>query len=349
MSATKCLDFTDELKLIQNTEQKLKGVIVDNDSNVVVHNFCMPTEYTLGKNNAIIFEEISFSFPTTLYKYVEGTSIRVYRWNEKWRISTTSRLDAFTSFWSTPSSFGSLFSKLLTEHLGVPTIDDFFNLLDPHKIYFYLLPTTGTNRIGTLHDVHKLFLVAIQEGSKLYYGKELPKESSTIWEYLEEFEVSGKEELERFLSISTDQTDGFLWFPLERDNRIVKFVTEKYLNRCKLRDNQANILFRYLQLKKKGDTEGCEKLREMYSNSTFEELDNTLERLSRYLHKLYISRYVHKEYVIVNRQYYSILKRIHSLYISNRVPTVVNRVTDVILENDARLILSLLRKFSNPT
>lgn len=344
-NSIKCLDSSEELSLIQNAEKKLKGVIIDKDSNTVVQNFFMPIEFILGKDN----HEIN-SFPTTLYKYVEGTSIRVYFWKDKWRISTTSRLDAFTSFWSNPVSFGALFVERL-QKLGVSTLEEFYGLLDVSKVYFFLLPTSGMNRIGVLEDLNELFLIAmhqLQHEDTLQYGIDLEGfPNHGVWKYLDKYMVSDVNELDN-LTKSID-TDGFIWFPPNGNNQMVKFVTESYISRCKLRDNQANISFRYLQLKKNGDTEGCRKLEEMYPEARFDDLDNTMERLSRFLHKMYINRYVHKEYVIVNRTYYTILKRIHGLYISSRVPTSIKQVKDVIMENDTRLILSLLRKFSNPT
>jgi len=345
----KCIDFNEDLKLVYNRAKKLKGIITDNNSNTVVQNFQVPIEYVIGKDTNAIKDSIR-EFPISLFKYVEGTSIRVYFWNGDWRISTTSRLDANTSFWSKSSSFGSLFSDLVTSITGVP-IEVFLMSLNKDRIYFFTLPTTGTNRIGTKYELNNFFLMGIQENDKLLYGKNLPKDEVNAWMYLEDIHVDSMESLETLLSKDNTENDsflGYLFYPdMDSNNQVIKILTEQYFSRCRLRDNQSNLYFRYLELKKSQDDEQCLKLIDMYPEISFtKEIDMKLDKLCKFLHKMYINRYVYKEYIVLDRIYFNILKRIHTLYIEKRRPTTVYHIKDIIYENDPPVILSLIRKFS---
>ena len=44
-------------------------------------------------------------------QYVEGIKLTVYYYADKWMISTTRVIDAFSSFWSSPKSFGTMFME----------------------------------------------------------------------------------------------------------------------------------------------------------------------------------------------------------------------------------------------
>jgi hypothetical protein len=122
---------------------------------------------------------------------IEGSILRVYYSKDEWHISTNGRLDAFTSFWANPESFGKQFENLIftltREQLD---FDEFCCGLDQEYNYFFLLPTFENNRLGALEDIMKFYLVGLEhtKDHTLLSGSSLPSytrgfTNHQLWSY----------------------------------------------------------------------------------------------------------------------------------------------------------------------
>lgn len=356
----RCVDITENLKLFHNTNNKVKGIITDSHNNVIVNNFPVPIEYILSKDTNTILEKNINTYPFTIYNYIEGTSIRVFKYANEWKISTTSRLDAYTSYWSNSKSFGTMFSELLTS-ISEKTMDDFFTSLDENNIYYFILPTFGTSRIGAKQNHKKIFLVGIQEmnSDKIIFGEELKNKNlgENLWSYLDSYVINSREQFEELLNKNYNESTvenndstvdfcGYLVYDMDM-KEIYRLVTESYYNRCKVRNNNSNLFLRYIQLKK-NNKNLCDDLINLFPEISFhDEIDVQFEKLCKFLHKMYINRYVYKEYIILEKKLYNILKKAHIIYLDKKNPTTIDTIKEIIYKNNPKIILSLIRNFSH--
>ena len=132
-SLFKLIDSNDTLNLYHCKDEKIKGIITDKNNKKLVGNFTVPLEYVLPKQSEKFLAEEKI--PSIVFSAVEGTLIRVYHLDNKWFISTNSRLDAEISFWSGKLSFGKQFEDYIVSIFG-RSFEEFLNSLNISKKYF---------------------------------------------------------------------------------------------------------------------------------------------------------------------------------------------------------------------
>ena len=101
------VEMTEDLRLYRTEDMRYKGIICDQQDQLIVQNFAVPTEFILPRDHEAVYESFrDETFPLTVYESIEGTILRVYWFGDEWRVSTTSRIDAFGSSWASEQSFG---------------------------------------------------------------------------------------------------------------------------------------------------------------------------------------------------------------------------------------------------
>ncbi len=328
--------MNEHLRLYHTTDDKYKGIIFNQQHQLIVSNFPVPEEVVVqGKP-----EMLGLSFPLDLVHSVEGTLIRLFYYNEEWHMATSSRLDAYTSFWSARQSFGKQFEEYVETITGTP-FEVFLCSLDIQQKYFFLLPTSGLNRLGKVQDepVKRIYLVAVQTAdNKLLYGSELPEERN-VWSYLVRTMVDSWEEL-----LECCQRNPMIYYAPGLE-KIVKYVSAEYAQQCKLRNNNQDILAQYFELLRT-DPEQATQLRATYPEANLEHYSKQLNMVVNYIHKNYYNRYVKKEYTIVPKVYFEWMKKCHEHYLETREKTTVQQVYQMIIKQDPKRIISLIRNFS---
>ncbi len=332
--------MSDCLKMYHSTA--VKGLITDHKENRVLENFSVPVEYVVPNQERELRSELIF--PLMAYSAEEGTLIRVYFFQDEWRISTSSRIDAYESFWASRQSFGSQFEEYVVSITGTP-LEVFLCSLDPSLKYFFLLPTSGLNRLGKLpsDESTRIFLVGIQTADGvLKYGEEIHNQERNAWSYLDEYVFSNFED---FMLHVLRKGNLIIY----RSSDILKCISEAYKLRCDVRNNEMNVTLRYVELLRESP-EQCKILEEMYPDEMYPELKlrdipSKLEGITRYIHDNYMSRYVQKEYVQIPKTYYEIMKRCHEDYRSTREKTTLDKVWNTVLSQEPKNILSLIRNF----
>jgi len=328
----KGVEMNEHLRLYHTTDEKYKGIIFNQSYELVVRNFPIPVE-------VVVDSETVIEFPLKVYKSVEGTLIRVFYHNDEWHMATSSRLDAYTSFWSNQKSFGKQFEEYVESISGTP-LDVFLCSLDQSIAYFFLLPTSGVNRIGkSKDDTEKcIYLVGVQKNGKLELA-DSESVQQNLWSYLEHATVIHAEEL-----LELVQENPVIHYS-ENLEKIHKYMSKAYLERCKLRNNSQNVAGRYFELLRQ-DPEQATQFRSLYPEANLEFYSRQLNTIVGYIHKNYYNRYVKKEYTIVPKIYFEIMKKCHERYLETHEKTTSVQVYNIILEQDTKVILSLIRNFS---
>lgn len=343
----KGVEMTETLKLYHAKDDTFKGIILNHKEEHVMGAFPHPRDYIFPMDMQKFSEDVAINndevYPLKVFAAVEGTLIRVYYYDEQWNISTSSRIDAYTSFWSTRQSFGAQFEEFVCSITGTP-FEVFLCSLEKNKKYFFLLPTVGTNRLGKLfveNEPKCIYLVGVEdEQQKLIYGEELDKSEHNLWMYLDEYNVESLEELQEIV-LNQDQNV----IVYQRD-KVFKCVSNAYKSRCDLRNNEPNIIYRYIELLK-AQSERLDEFKDMYPEVNFVGyVDKRLFLMSKYIHSSYIARYIKKEYVLLPKIYFHIMKKCHQNFLENRERTTIERVQEMIMNQEPKVILSLIRNFS---
>jgi hypothetical protein len=216
--------------------------------------------------------------------------------------------------------------------------------LEKNKKYFFLLPTVGTNRLGKVfveNEPKRIYLVGVEdEQQKLTYGEELDKSEHNLWMYLDEYNIDSLEELQEIV-LNQDQN-----VIVYQKDKVFKCVSDAYKLRCDLRNNEPNIIYRYIELLK-GQSERLDEFKDMYPEVNFVGyVDKRLFLMSKYIHSSYIARYIKKEYVLLPKIYFHIMKKCHQNFLESRERTTIERVQEMIMNQEPKVILSLIRNFS---
>ena len=340
------VEMSENMILYHDLERNIKGIILDHQEKKIIGNFPIPNEYLLPSQQNELTQTIEF--PLTAYTSIEGTLIRVFYFQDEWRLSTSSKLNAFDSTWASPVSFGEQFGSYVNRISGVP-LEVFLHSLDKSIKYFFILPTVGINRLGTLpnsdlSDSPRIYLVGVEtlDGS-LKYGEAINSAlvEHNLWSYLEQNTFTSMSELLHFV---VDQNTNIIIY--KNDNSLTKIVSDYYKYRCDLRNNEIDLFLRYIQLLK-DEPKKCDELVDMYPEiDLHEEVDLILIDIVRYIHNAYIKRYIQREYVVIPKPYYEIMKQCHADYRTTFRKTTPNKIFDIILSQDATIILSLIRNFS---
>lgn len=287
----------------------------------------------------------TFTFPLIATVSFEVFLIRVYYLNDRWRVSTGKKLDAFDSFWGTNESFGSQFEHAVEQINGVSEmgLDLFFQSLDQNNKYFFLVPLKGEQRIDSVREdnEYKVWLAAVEDNQGVIqmnvtidmYGK-------NVWDYLPRIKFETREELKEYIvnNYKTSVTGVMIHNP--EKNVFVKIVHPEYLYKHRLRGNKPNIRERYIDLLKNNSSDES-VLRSQHD--VLEQLNNRLKEKINLLHKQYCQRYIHKDYQLLPRYDHITLKECHAFYIENRKPITAANVREILLQRfSSKFILKLL-------
>lgn len=338
------VDMTEDLRLYRTADSRYKGLIFDQQNEWVMQNFPIPTESVLPRDTDGVRATLATdTFPLTVYEAQEGTILRAYCFRGEWRLSTTSRIDAFGSHWAAEQSFGDQFKEFVWKIAGIP-LEVFFCSLRADRKYFFLLPTTGINRLGRLPEDDRapavIYLVAIEtEDRVLHYGHTLPRDESNLWSFVREWTVASIDDL-----VTLGAAHNLLYY--RSASEIFKFQTEAYADRCALRNNEANLCYRFLELYTQHDRKRCDALAAQYPEADFDALVvEPLDRLVYVLHQAYLTRYVQRPDVVEHlpRLLFSVLRQCHAQYLETREKTTRKRVKHVVLNQHPKDLLKLIR------
>ena len=302
-----------------------RGLIYDKEKNVIVRTFGYTDEYVSTSRQEIEERMGDFSEWRVCHS-MEGTLLRVFHYDGEWYLSTHKKLDAFKSRWSCRDTFGEIFRKNLyeiyEEHDDL--LKEFFSHLDKEKVYVFLLRNNHENRIVChthyiKHNERIVYVGFFEKEGNFHLNDGNPDEEwlrKMVFPKVLELETVDAV-FELLQNINPFEYQGLIFFG-KRDNDQFKVVHPKYAELFKLRDNNPNLRFRYLELR--NDPIKKKQLYSLYPRSAdiFDEYENILYKIARMIYHYYVSRYIKNKYVTLPREEYLIMKKCHDWYLSDR-------------------------------
>lgn len=305
----------------------------------------------------------------TVRKAFEGTVIRVFYSdvNDSWRFATHRKIDAYRSKWSGPS-FGHIFEECVfeeckrdngmaerfqdlkvdgeyTEEKGSQLLQTLTQHLDKNRCYVFLASDHPKNRIvcrGTpvLYHIQTLERDAANPREMAEVEEDL---GLKVPDLVDVKNVPGLVKAVNDLDPMVNQ--GMIVF---LPGRIFKVVNPDYHRLAGVRGNQASLRFRYLQLRKEGgDT--LQTFKELYpeNKGVFLDVEEDIEKLAWYLHKLYLYRYVSKQYLVLPKEEFHLLDdKCHRWHQENRYrnKVYVDNVKQFLNESEPTYLNRMLRR-----
>jgi hypothetical protein len=319
-----CKDLYGSLKLFTTYDGTNKGLIVDENNEELVPYFPSITDVVISQANPD-----QFTFPISAYESTESSLIRVYFYHHHWTLSTSTKIQADESHWSEPKSFTELFEEALQRSSNME-LDEFLQLLEVGTVYYFLLPTTGLNRIGKLEDpTETLQLAGVYKDKHLYIGETLndpieriiPSVRAQLFHTWKEFEDAVNETAVGYLLLESQ----------------TRYVNRLYYRRFELRNNQPNIYRRFIYLVKSGSDDEREIIIQMYPQLEKEVCDTVKD-----LHQRYVQRFIHKVFETEPQPVHRILVKCHEHYVTTRSPIQLEDVRQVLFGYSIGVICDLV-------
>lgn len=338
--------------------REMRGVVYDNNDKVVCKTFPYIIEYPEGKLN-----EYKDKFPmnTEFYKSQEGTIVRLFKYNNKWYLSTFRKLDAFNSRWGSLTSYGDMFvdglyyqykngklSSLLTIEDKKDLFDQFCSILNPTVIYTFIITPNKSNRIVCkIPNYQMVYLSGIFSREGKYLGLSDDK-LGNIFPTLEKVN-DPEDEMKKIDYFNNPGIVAYIKGDKNEVFDVIKFTKLEYTQLATLRNNQSNIKYQYFEMKKGNKGNNLSQFLELYSDrkEEFDNYENELINACKYIHFAYYTRYIQKIYNIVPPIINYILKECHNKYYSTKIPTTFEKVFEVVMNQDTRNIMNILTEIKN--
>ena len=337
-----------------NLLKKCRGVVFKGDE-LIMNGF--PYTYELSEDNREdvedrlkgIFDECTF------YDSYEGTVIRMFNYNNIWYTSTNRKLDAYKSKWSSKDSFGLYFRNSLNseyEHNEMfrnrispdeskDIIERFQETLDINKQYMFLLLNNEENRIVCQPSLRP---TVFHVGT--FINGELNMDENIDIPYPQKHTFNNIEEIYEHVSkINISKLQGVIVFG--PNNVQYKIFSKDYAYLYRVRGNEPSIKFRYLQVRQ--DKEYVKLLKELYPNftKTFEEYENILVEVAKFINKAYVDRFIRNLYVAVPQEEYAVIRSCHEWHLNDRSRNKISlsKVIEVLNQQEATNLNKMIKRY----
>jgi hypothetical protein len=167
--------------------------------------------------------------------------------------------------------------------------------------------------------------------------------------------------VEHIQNIDINKTQGIIL--IDENGVCLKLLNKKYNDLFLSRNNQPNVLFRYIQLYNEVkenlvDYSVLDSYKELYTEyiDTFNDYHNIIEIIIQNIYQKYVDRFIYKKIAITPPEQYNIIKKLHSQFLNSnykdkitleKVRTVVNSSITNILFNLYILYKDRLEKFGD--
>jgi hypothetical protein len=269
------LRIQQEYNIPEDEIRRIRGVIIDNKTNQVVHkgNF-FPYEYTESEQDKCIskMEELNHNFNDLTVQYsFEGTIIRIFYY-KKWYFSTHRKLDSGTSKWGSNKSFKCLFEEGLKEGYNI-SLKDLLNFLNLRCQYTFMVVADENTRFVCTSDLSKkVYFVDSNDPNISLKVDKLPSPNNEFNSLTQIFEY-----VKCMTYPFTHQ--GILLTHV--DGSQYRIISDEYAKLFKVRNNEQSIPYRYIQLKTENNLEYVDLLKKLFPKylSIFEEYDKYIKIL----------------------------------------------------------------------
>lgn len=288
----------------------------------------------------------------------EGTLLRVFNFrsgdnvNGTWMITTHRKLDAFRSKWSSPDSFGLIFSKALEREdarnpafreklgFGSTVLTSFLNSLNPTHQYHFLVRNTAQNRIvseppnETSPAVYHVYTCdSAFEPISEDVGLPIPERM--------QFDTFDKL-IDHVNTMNPAKHQGV--FGTHSSGKQIKILNPTYQSLFELRGNEQSVPFRYLQIR--NVKEQNDRFRQLYPANvpTFNMYELFLEKIANYIHTSYLQRFQEKKFVVVPQEEYRVVVVCHSWHIQTRKFVTLEKVREILSQQSPVALNTMIRR-----
>lgn len=355
------VDQEEGLRIVNYTEcsnnspdelKKLRGVVQDVETGKeLFETFPYTDEYECRDASLLDrLEEEDVTKDWDVFYSVEGSLIRVFWHMDRWHISTNKKLNAFKSRWSCRKSFGDMFRDGLVSMTGNENVlETILEKLDKSLVYLFLVRYNHENRIVCQAEKDQkdavLFVGSWNDAEKrLDRSWKLENVVLPVSTRLDELTRSGLAEVVD--GIDYKKYQGLILFH-KHSNKQIKIYSSRYHELYKVRGNNPNIRFRYLEIR--NDPVLKQKFFELYPLYTdvFLEYENILYQVAKLVRFYYIQRYIKNKYVTLPKEEYILMKKCHDWYLSNRVENKINvtKVLEILQNEDTLSLYKMVRRY----
>lgn len=360
LDTLKVFHYTDCDNSSSSEVKDVRGIIKENNT-VVCKSFPFTPEVNAENPEeflSLIGDELSSA---KWYESHEGTILRLWEHNGKWHLSTHRKIDSFLSKWGGHSSYGELFTFVLTATKGTwnktswadedsdeetSLFDVFCRMCDKDQVYVFLLRNTDDNRIVVKgYSTPHLFLLGTfhrptnftYHPPKANFPFKLPQEfipkSDTLNSCIKHISTLDPFKVQGLIAITPS-------------GRMFKLVHPKYYEYEACRANVPNLDFRYLEII--NEPAKKELFLELYADhaQSLKECETILQDISSNIFKKYLQRFIHKQVVVLPTSQYKIMKALHQRFLNKEIPKVTPQiVNDTVFSQHVKELYSCVKQY----
>ena len=301
--------------------KECRGIILEKNTNKVV---C----HTLNRKDDIpIDEDVEYR------EYIDGSHIKLFCYNDEWRLSTTRCIDANKAYWTSDKSFARLFN----DSRNVSCMNS-YSELDENYCYGFVICHTD-NRIVKKYECNKLYHVCSRNMrdykiENIDIGVEKPR-------ILDETEIENITN-----NIINDIVPDAIFITNNGKHNVIYNPSYKL---CKdLRCSTTDMLYEYIMNCCKGDRELYVTQYEEWGDK-FVVYDNYISNLINRLHRAYMDYHVNRVKILgqINKMYHKHLYALHGTRLANNTVITKDVVREYMFKLDAKQIIHMLNKTLN--
>lgn len=327
--------------------RQVRGWVLDSVENKIVSKtYSMIPEISVMESDRFTNIMQTLGTDIVFMQAFEGTLLNVWFCRDKWRISTTKKLNAFSSRWGSSTSYGDYFLNCLS--INNLSFDQFAENLDKSKIYSFFLRTFNENRIVcNKYDTPACFFMGMfDKENNFSFTIQRPEQvvfpSIPIYDDITDLPTLFK----KVTDMDPFEAQGVLI--INAKSQAVKLMSQAYLELHTLRGNSPNLLMRYITLIKAKDQGAIDGFCKLYPEQEGERKDfqRVIRIMSKNLVSKYIKRYIKHEIVVLPAEQHGLMKELYQrCFVKSRKNVTEAIVEDIIFEYDTPLVHRMWDQF----
>jgi len=317
--------ITDESNVSLKIVRECNGIILEKSTlKIICHTFekCLDDENKIDERLDINNLYLEFA--------IEGTLVRLFYYNNSWRLASRKCIDASKSKWLSYKNFSELFSDCLN---GI-NIDDQLNM---NNCYSFII-THPENKIFVNYEIANIAHVSTRnmvtfEEEDVFIGIFKPhreKINSTNLDSL----------INYYKNMNMLNYEGIILI----DNKFnrQKFKTNIFLRAKELWGNTNNRFMRYLELRKDHELLNQYLLLFDYDKPRFIEYESKISELAKKILGIYLDKHIFKKNIKIPYYFNKVIYKLHGDFLKEKVKTDYDKVMQLLLELDSKKICFII-------
>lgn len=308
------------------------GMILEKNTNNIVCNSY--NKFCKYKNDLLEQHKLNFN-NLHIEPCYEGTLLRVYNYNNSFRVATKKCINAKDSKWKSNKNYYELFGEALQN-----TQFNSFQF-ENDKVYFFLLKHPENTRVFDYSSPDLLLLDTFRiENNNVF----------CITERKNEKEINTYQELVNYINNQTlecMETQGFVIFSSDNPTVKQRINFPLYNKISGLYGNESSRYIRFLELR-----EDMNKLKEYIQyfpehKKLFLDYENAFIKFASEIHDLYMNVKVSKKEIIIQKNFRKLIYNIHGIYLKDRVPISVTSIINHLMTLNKKLVKFLYENYKS--